>query len=52
MMGRARLLASLTEAEFEALLAPERMKQRIDAGDKATEREARRVIRARKMNAL
>jgi hypothetical protein len=48
MMGRARLLASLTEAEFEALLAPERMKQRIDAGDKATEREARRIIRARR----
>jgi hypothetical protein len=48
LLRRARLSASLTEAEFESLLAPERMHQRIEASDKAFEREARRLIRARK----
>jgi hypothetical protein len=48
MVRRAELFASLTEAEFEALLAPEQMKRRTDAEDKAFDREARRLIRARK----
>jgi hypothetical protein len=47
-LRRARLFASLTEAEFEALHAPEPMKRRFDAMDKAFDREARRAIRARK----
>jgi hypothetical protein len=48
MLRRSRLLASLTAAEFESLLEPTRMHQRIDVADKAFEREARRVIRARR----
>jgi hypothetical protein len=47
LMKRARLLSSLTETEFESLLEPTRMKRRIDAEDKAFDREARRIIRAR-----
>ena len=47
-LRRMRLTGSLTEAEFVALLAPERMKRRIDVADKAIEREARRIIRARR----
>ncbi len=48
MLRRARLFASLTEAEFEALHAPVVTKRWIDAVDKIVEREARRLIRARK----
>jgi hypothetical protein len=48
MLRRMRLFNSLTETEFEALLEPTRMKRRIDAADKAFEREARRIMRARK----
>jgi len=44
---RSRLLSSLTKAEFESLLEPTRVHQRIDVADKAFEREARRIIRAR-----
>jgi hypothetical protein len=47
LVRRAELFASLTEAEFEALLAPDQMKRRTDAEDKAFDREARRLIRAR-----
>jgi hypothetical protein len=47
LMKRARLLSSLTETEFESPLEPTRMKRRIDAEDKAFDREARRIIRAR-----
>jgi hypothetical protein len=48
MLRRARLFASMTEAEFEALHAPTVTTRWIDATDKIVEREARRVIRARK----
>jgi hypothetical protein len=47
-LRRMRLLSSLTNAEFEALLAPTRIHQRIASQDKAFEREARRIIRARR----
>ena len=43
MVRRAQLFASLTEAEFEALLTPEQMNRRTDAEDKAFDREARRA---------
>jgi hypothetical protein len=48
MLRRARLFASMTEAEFEALHAPTVTTRWIDATDKIVEREARRVIIARK----
>jgi hypothetical protein len=48
MMRRARLLGNLTEAEFETLLDAAHMRKRIEAEDKAMEREARRIMRARK----
>jgi hypothetical protein len=48
MLRRARLFASMTEAEFEALHAPTVTTRWIDATDKIVKREARRVIRARK----
>jgi hypothetical protein len=48
MVRRARLFASLTEAEFEALHADEQMKRWNEATDKAFAREARRLIRARR----
>ena len=47
LMKRARLLNSLTETGFESLLDPARMKRRIDAEDKAFDRDVRRIIRAR-----
>ncbi len=48
MISRARLFNSLTEAEFERLLDHAHMKRRIETGDKAFDREARRIIRARR----
>jgi hypothetical protein len=47
-MERLRLFSNLTETEFESLFEPTRTKRWIDAGDKVFEREARRIIRARK----
>jgi hypothetical protein len=48
MLRRMRLFGGLTETEFGSLLEPARMKRRIDAQDRAVEREARRIIRARR----
>jgi hypothetical protein len=47
LLRRMRLFSRLTPTEFEALHASEPMHQRIEAGDKIVEREARRIIRAR-----
>jgi hypothetical protein len=48
MLRRMRLFNGLTVAEFETLSEPAASKRWIDAGDKAFEREARRIIWARK----
>jgi hypothetical protein len=48
MLRRMRLFSSMTEAEFEALHAPTVSKRWIDAVDKVVDREARRIIRARR----
>ena len=47
-LRRMRLYGSLTKTEFESLLEPTRMKRRLEAADKAFDREARRIIRARR----
>jgi hypothetical protein len=47
MMRRGRLLNSLTETEFKMVLESSHSAAKA-AADKATEREARRIIRARK----
>jgi hypothetical protein len=47
MMGRARLLASLTEAEFRQASA-KTSAEVAGAADRAIEREARRIIRVRR----
>ncbi len=47
MMKRIRLIGSLTKAELETLLDDAHMKRVTEAGDKASDREARRIIRAR-----
>ncbi len=47
MMKRIRLIGSLTKAECETLLDDAHMKRVTEAGDKASDREARRIIRAR-----
>ena len=47
MLRRARLLASLTEAEMEQISA-KTCADVLDAADRAIEREARRIIRARR----
>jgi hypothetical protein len=48
MLQRMRLFGSLAPAEFEALFEPAASKRWIEARDKVLDREARRIIRARK----
>jgi hypothetical protein len=47
-LRRMRLYGSLTKTEFESLLEPTRMKRRLEAADRVFDREARRIIRARR----
>jgi hypothetical protein len=47
-LRRMRLYGSLTKREFESLLEPTRMKRRLEAADRVFDREARRIIRARR----
>ena len=47
-LRRMRLYGSLTKTEFESLLEPTRMTRRLEAADRVFDREARRIIRARR----
>jgi hypothetical protein len=48
MLRRMLLFADLSETEFEALHAPTVSKRLTAAADKIVDREARRIIRARR----